>query len=85
MSMIAGNLLGVSRESIVYRLEAIVEPPSPVRRQAFLDRQKITVKTRARLAFGTIMTLQGAWWIWSTILQASLGDQDGKSCAQQLT
>lgn len=34
----------------------------------FLDRTKIALKIRARTAFGVILTLQGAWWIWSTIL-----------------
>lgn len=35
---------------------------------AFLDRKQITLKTRARSAFFTILGLQGAWWIWATIL-----------------
>ena len=35
---------------------------------AFLDRTKIPLKTRARGAFFVILTLQGAWWIWATIL-----------------
>jgi len=35
---------------------------------AFLDRTKIPIKTRARGAFITILTLQGAWWIWATVL-----------------
>lgn len=35
---------------------------------AFLDRKKWSLKTRARGAFFTILGLQGAWWIWATIL-----------------
>ena len=35
---------------------------------AFLDRQKLTLKTRARGSFFTVLGLQGAWWIWVTIL-----------------
>lgn len=35
---------------------------------AFLDRQKLTLKTRARGSFFIVLGLQGAWWIWATIL-----------------
>lgn len=35
---------------------------------AFLDRKSLSLKTRARGAFVVILTLQGAWWIWATIL-----------------
>jgi hypothetical protein len=35
---------------------------------AFLDRVSIQLKPRARGAFFVILTLQGAWWIWATIL-----------------
>ncbi|KAI9734348.1 MAG: hypothetical protein M1834_002454 [Cirrosporium novae-zelandiae] len=35
---------------------------------AFLDHNKLALKTRARGAFFTILGLQGAWWIWATIL-----------------
>lgn len=35
---------------------------------AYLDYNKLALKTRARGAFITILTLQGAWWIWATIL-----------------
>ena len=35
---------------------------------AFLDRAKITLKSRARGAFIAILGLQGAWWIWATFL-----------------
>jgi hypothetical protein len=35
---------------------------------AFLDRKKISLKRRARIAFVVILGLQGAWWIWATIL-----------------
>jgi MFS family permease len=35
---------------------------------AFLDRKNISLKRRARIAFVVILGLQGAWWIWATIL-----------------
>lgn len=35
---------------------------------AFLDYNKITLKNRARGAFITVLTLQGAWWVWATVL-----------------
>ena len=35
---------------------------------AFLDARKLTLKTRARGSFSTVLGLQGAWWIWATIL-----------------
>jgi MFS family permease len=35
---------------------------------AFLDYTRISVKRRARGAFVVILTLQGAWWVWSTVL-----------------
>jgi hypothetical protein len=35
---------------------------------AFLDRANIPLDFRARGAFFTILGLQGAWWIWATIL-----------------
>lgn len=35
---------------------------------AFLDRTKWSLKGRARGAFFVILGLQGAWWIWATIL-----------------
>ncbi|PIG85042.1 DUF895 domain membrane protein [Aspergillus arachidicola] len=35
---------------------------------AFLDTKRISLKTRTRSAFVTILTLQGAWWIWGTII-----------------
>ncbi|PMD41022.1 DUF895 domain membrane protein [Hyaloscypha variabilis F] len=34
----------------------------------WLDRKQIPLKTRARGAFFTILGLQGAWWVWATIL-----------------
>ncbi|KAI0669598.1 major facilitator superfamily domain-containing protein [Trametes maxima] len=34
----------------------------------FLDHKPISLRTRARSAFFIVLTLQGAWWIWSTIL-----------------
>lgn len=35
---------------------------------AFLDYTKLKLHTRARWAFFVIFGLQGAWWIWATIL-----------------
>lgn len=35
---------------------------------AFLDYKPISLKRRARGGFIGILTLQGAWWIWATIL-----------------
>lgn len=35
---------------------------------AFLDRHQLALKTRARGAFVVILSLQGAWWVWATIL-----------------
>lgn len=34
----------------------------------FLDRTQLSLKFRARGAFFVILGLQGAWWIWATIL-----------------
>ncbi|KAI9700234.1 MAG: hypothetical protein M1820_006902 [Bogoriella megaspora] len=34
----------------------------------FLDQKVLKLKTRARAAFVVILTLQGAWWIWATVL-----------------
>ncbi|KAI8677178.1 hypothetical protein LRP88_09794 [Fusarium phalaenopsidis] len=33
----------------------------------WLDQHHLPLKTRARWAFVTIMTLQGAWWLWLTV------------------
>lgn len=35
----------------------------------YLDRTKISLHVRARWAFAVILTLQGAWWVWSTYIQ----------------
>ncbi|TVY91710.1 UNC93-like protein [Lachnellula willkommii] len=35
---------------------------------AFLDWTKLRLKVRARVAFFVILGLQGAWWIWATVL-----------------
>ncbi|PLN84792.1 hypothetical protein BDW42DRAFT_183483 [Aspergillus taichungensis] len=35
---------------------------------AYLDRTKIALKSRSRGAFATIMTLQGGWWVWATVI-----------------
>lgn len=35
---------------------------------AFLDQKRISLKSRSRGAFFTILGLQGGWWIWATIL-----------------
>lgn len=34
----------------------------------FLDQSKISLKTRSRGAYFAIMSLQGGWWIWATVL-----------------
>lgn len=34
----------------------------------WLDRTTVRLSRRSRLAFGVIVTLQGAWWIWTTVL-----------------
>lgn len=33
-----------------------------------LDQEKLSLKFRARSTFITILGLQGAWWIWATVL-----------------
>lgn len=35
---------------------------------AYLDHEKLSLKARARSSFITILTLQGGWWTWATIL-----------------
>ena len=35
---------------------------------AFLDRKKLSLKIRATASFYVVLGLQGAWWIWATIL-----------------
>ncbi|GES61315.1 DUF895 domain membrane protein [Aspergillus terreus] len=35
---------------------------------AYLDQKWIRLKIRSRAAFATILSLQGGWWIWATIL-----------------
>jgi len=34
----------------------------------YLDHTRIALKQRARWAFFVILTLQGAWWIWATVI-----------------
>lgn len=34
----------------------------------WLDRTSVKLSTRSRAAFVVIVTLQGAWWIWATVL-----------------
>jgi hypothetical protein len=34
----------------------------------FLDRTTIPLKTRSRVSFFALVTLQGAWWLWATVL-----------------
>ncbi|KAM3480529.1 hypothetical protein MY5147_001136 [Beauveria neobassiana] len=36
----------------------------------WLDRTKIPLKIRARSSFWIIVTLQGAWWTWATVMSA---------------
>ncbi|KNG46178.1 major facilitator superfamily transporter [Stemphylium lycopersici] len=35
---------------------------------AYLDRTSIPLRTRTRTAFWVIAALQGAWWLWATVL-----------------
>ncbi|KAK1218813.1 hypothetical protein PQX77_018490 [Marasmius sp. AFHP31] len=35
---------------------------------AFLDNKKLAIYKRARWAYIGIMTLQGAWWLWATVI-----------------
>ncbi|KAK5125905.1 hypothetical protein LTR08_005027 [Meristemomyces frigidus] len=35
---------------------------------AFLDNKRFAARLRSRLSFAIILTLQGAWWIWGTII-----------------
>ncbi|CAO2647102.1 Nn.00g080240.m01.CDS01 [Neocucurbitaria sp. VM-36] len=35
---------------------------------AYLDRTNIALRVRARTTFWTIVVIQGAWWLWATIL-----------------
>lgn len=35
---------------------------------AFLDHKAIALKKRSRFAFFVVLTLQGGWWIWGTIV-----------------
>jgi hypothetical protein len=35
---------------------------------AFLDNNKLSKRLRSRWAFIVILTLQGAWWLWGTVL-----------------
>lgn len=35
---------------------------------AYLDNRKVSLKTRARTSFIVVLGLQGAWWIWGTVL-----------------
>ena len=40
----------------------------------YLDRTKIPLRTRARSTFWVIVVLQGAWWLWATILVTEFRD-----------
>ncbi|KAL4895276.1 hypothetical protein BDV59DRAFT_191795 [Aspergillus ambiguus] len=35
---------------------------------AYLDRERIRLRTRSRTAFFTILGLQGMWWTWATVV-----------------
>ena len=35
---------------------------------AFLDRQRLPLKVRARGSFIVVLVLQGAWWVWASVL-----------------
>ncbi|OAL43380.1 MFS general substrate transporter [Pyrenochaeta sp. DS3sAY3a] len=41
---------------------------------AYLDRTNIALRIRARTTFWTIVVLQGAWWLWATILVTEFRD-----------
>ncbi|KAF5875401.1 putative duf895 domain membrane protein [Botrytis fragariae] len=43
---------------------------------AFLDREKWSLKKRARWAFIVILGLQGVWWIWGTVLVTNYWGQN---------
>lgn len=34
----------------------------------WLDKTSVKLSTRSRAAFGVVVTLQGAWWLWATVL-----------------
>ena len=36
--------------------------------QLWIDRTKVPLKIRARSSFWLLATLQGAWWVWATVL-----------------
>ncbi|EUC42020.1 hypothetical protein COCMIDRAFT_29291 [Bipolaris oryzae ATCC 44560] len=40
----------------------------------YLDRTSIALRIRARTSFAVIATLQGAWWIWATVLVTEFRD-----------
>jgi hypothetical protein len=40
----------------------------------YLDRTKIPLRTRARSTFWVIVVLQGAWWLWATVLVTEFRD-----------
>jgi hypothetical protein len=40
----------------------------------YLDRIKIPLRTRARSTFWVIVVLQGAWWLWATVLVTEFRD-----------
>ncbi|GIJ88096.1 hypothetical protein Asppvi_007013 [Aspergillus pseudoviridinutans] len=35
---------------------------------AFLDNQKLSLRSRSRAAFFVVLGLQGAWWVWATVI-----------------
>ncbi|KAF1847830.1 uncharacterized protein K460DRAFT_352905 [Cucurbitaria berberidis CBS 394.84] len=43
---------------------------------AYLDRTSIALHVRARTAFGAIAVLQGAWWLWATVLVSEFRHTD---------
>ncbi|KAH6900630.1 major facilitator superfamily domain-containing protein [Thelonectria olida] len=48
-------------------LSGIVAVVAGILLGVWLDQNQIALQKRARWAFGVIMTLQGAWWIWITV------------------
>lgn len=35
---------------------------------AFLDNKRVSLKTRSRVTFFVVLGLQGAWWLWGTVV-----------------
>lgn len=64
----AGLWFSVRARALGSFLAGIVALASGNALGAFLDNQKLSLKTRSRWSFGVLMTLQGAWWTWGAIV-----------------